>query len=548
MAINIPIISSFEDSGIKAAKAAFGNFKTAVADAEGGMGKFKAGAGVALDAVKANAANFALAAGAAIVGFAAQGIKAFQDLALEAGKFADATGLAVEDASRYMEVAGDLAIPVDAVEGAIGRLNKTIGADPGLVRDLGVDLVYLKDGSLDVNETFLNTIDRIKKIKDPAEKAKVAAQLLGKGWQSMSELIEMGADDLAKSLGNVSGAKVIDPKELKRAKDFRDTMDDFADTAQDLSIALGQFLIPILTDIIKLVDTMTSGIGDTWNYLQRKWDQTYFSTVWDEIGNTAEMVVDDIKEGFSDIWGMFSDKKEVIPVFAEDMRLAREDTDDFKAAIKQARLDEILPFNNAVDGMSTALMSADTAWKNLTGNINREVALDNAETDLRELEAAAAKAFGSGAQQDINDYERETLEYLTALQTISGTMDDISAKEIAFKFKMEGPAAAQEFARYLSRGAEYGGISEYDALTLAGISGSRANGGPVIGGSSYLVGEQGAEIFTPSTSGNITPNHAMGGGATITVNVNGGDPNSIVRALQQYVRQSGPVPVNTRAM
>jgi hypothetical protein len=39
-----------------------------------------------------------------------------------------------------------------------------------------------------------------------------------------------------------------------------------------------------------------------------------------------------------------------------------------------------------------------------------------------------------------------------------------------------------------------------------------------------------------------------GGGNTITVNVNGGDPNSIVRALQQYVRQSGPVPVNTRAM
>jgi hypothetical protein len=38
------------------------------------------------------------------------------------------------------------------------------------------------------------------------------------------------------------------------------------------------------------------------------------------------------------------------------------------------------------------------------------------------------------------------------------------------------------------------------------------------------------------------------GGNTITVNVNGGDPNSIVRALQQYVRQSGPVPVNTRAM
>ena len=269
MAINIPIITSLEDTGIKNAKAAFNDFKSAVSKAEGGMGKFKAGANVALDAVKANAGNLALAGGAALVGFAAQGIKAFQDLALSAGKFADATGLAVEDASRYMEVAGDLAIPVDAVEGAIGRLNKTIGADPDKVRDLGIDLVYLKDGSLDVNETFLNTIDRLKKIKDPAEKARVAAQLLGKGWQGMSELINLGADDLRKSLKDVSGAQVIDADELRKAKEFRDTMDDFGDKAKKLSIALGEFLVPIFVDILELVDGMLSGIGDTWNYLQK---------------------------------------------------------------------------------------------------------------------------------------------------------------------------------------------------------------------------------------------------------------------------------------
>jgi hypothetical protein len=552
MAINIPIITSLEDKGIRAAQAAFTNFKTSVAGAEGGMNKFKAGSTAALDAVKANAGNFAIAAGAALVGFAAQGIKAFQELALGAEKFSTATGLAIEDASRYMEVAGDIGIPIDAVSTAIGRLNKTIGADPDKVRDLGVDLVYLKDGSLDVNATFLNTIERIKGIKDPAEKAKVAAQLLGKGWQSMSTLIEMGADDLAESLGNVSGAKVIDPKELKRAKDFRDTMDDFGDTAQDLSIALGQFLIPILTDIIKLVDTMTSGIGDTWNYLQKKWDQTYFSTVWDEIGNTAGMVVDDIKEGFSDIWGMFSDKKEVIPVFAEDMRAAREDTEDFRDVIKQARLDAILPFTTAVDGMSTALMNADEAWKVLTDSLNEEVALDNLEADLIELKESAAKAFGSGAQADIDAYEQKVADFVARLALVAGGMDTISSKEILIRFKTQGEAAAIELARWIARGAEYGGLSAVDALNLAGISTNpvkpQALGGPVMGGTSYLVGEQGPELFTPSSAGNITPNHALGGGGTINITVTSADPNEVVRALQNYVRQSGPVPVNTRTM
>jgi len=48
---------------------------------------------------------------------------------------------------------------------------------------------------------------------------------------------------------------------------------------------------------------------------------------------------------------------------------------------------------------------------------------------------------------------------------------------------------------------------------------SRASGGPVQGGTSYLVGEKGPEIFTPGISGGITPNHALGGSTSIVVNV-----------------------------
>ena len=547
MAINIPILTEFSDSGIKAAKAAFGNFKTSVADAQGGMNKFKAGAGAALDAVKANAASFAMAGGAALVSFAAKGIKAFQELALGAEKFATSTGLAIQDASRYMEVAGDIGIPIDAVSTAIGRLNKTIGADPDKVRDLGVDLVYLADGSLDVNATFLNTIDLIKKIKDPTEKARVAALLLGKGWQSMSTLIEMGANDLSKALGNVSDSQVIDPAELKKAKEFRDTMDDFGDKAKDLSIALGQFLIPILTDIIKLVDVMTTGIGDTWNYLQKQWDKTYFASVWDDISDTAGMVVDDIKQGFSDIWGMFSDEKEVIPVFAEDMVLARQDTEDFKVAIKEARLNAILPFNSSLRDTQTALFDVDAAWKTLTDNLEQEVALDQAKIQLQELEAAAAKAFGSGTQADIDAYEQKALDFVTALSAIAGGIDTVSSKDILLRFKTQGPAAALALATFLANGSMDGDV--YDSFRLEGITDAlppKALGGPVMGGSSYLVGERGAEIFTPSTSGNITPNHAMGGGGTINITVTSADPNEVVRALQSYNRNVGKIPVSVQ--
>ena len=46
----------------------------------------------------------------------------------------------------------------------------------------------------------------------------------------------------------------------------------------------------------------------------------------------------------------------------------------------------------------------------------------------------------------------------------------------------------------------------------------RASGGPVKGGSPYVVGEKGPELFVPGSSGNIVPNHAMGG-ANVVVNV-----------------------------
>ena len=47
----------------------------------------------------------------------------------------------------------------------------------------------------------------------------------------------------------------------------------------------------------------------------------------------------------------------------------------------------------------------------------------------------------------------------------------------------------------------------------------RAAGGPVMGGGSYIVGERGPEMFSPGVSGMITPNHALGGGTNVVVNV-----------------------------
>ena len=70
MAITIPIISEFSDKGIASAQAGFNNLKSRIAEADGAMGKMKAGFGAAGDYIKANAASIATAAGGALATFA----------------------------------------------------------------------------------------------------------------------------------------------------------------------------------------------------------------------------------------------------------------------------------------------------------------------------------------------------------------------------------------------------------------------------------------------------------------------------------------------
>ena len=47
-----------------------------------------------------------------------------------------------------------------------------------------------------------------------------------------------------------------------------------------------------------------------------------------------------------------------------------------------------------------------------------------------------------------------------------------------------------------------------------------AKGGPVASGGTYLVGEEGPELFSPSSSGNIIPNDKLGGGRAINITLN----------------------------
>ncbi|WDR05556.1 hypothetical protein PSQ90_14955 [Devosia rhodophyticola] len=73
-------------------------------------------------------------------------------------------------------------------------------------------------------------------------------------------------------------------------------------------------------------------------------------------------------------------------------------------------------------------------------------------------------------------------------------------------------------------------------------SGHRATGGPVWAGGSFIVGDGGEEeVFTPKSSGTITPASKVGGG-NITIGPftisGGGDPMETARAVAREVESA----------
>ncbi len=116
--------------------------------------------------------------------------------------------------------------------------------------------------------------------------------------------------------------------------------------------------------------------------------------------------------------------------------------------------------------------------------------------------------------------------------------------------QMAAQLAAAAFLRILA-GLTTGGISTAFSGAAASnpfgalFGGFRASGGPVSSGNSYVVGEQGPELFIPKTSGTIIPNGGMStastpaGGGEITVNVVGKVMNNeIVLSNQRGQRRN----------
>lgn len=134
-----------------------------------------------------------------------------------------------------------------------------------------------------------------------------------------------------------------------------------------------------------------------------------------------------------------------------------------------------------------------------------------------------------------------------ALEATFGRVGDSIARELnraassgEFSFKRLFASIAADFVKSGVQtlfsaigGALPGGGGAGGGLALFG---ARAEGGPVVSGRSFLVGERGPEVFTPAVSGRI----GAGGGAQVSVTMNfagpaGADAEQSVRRLRGQI-------------
>jgi hypothetical protein len=152
-----------------------------------------------------------------------------------------------------------------------------------------------------------------------------------------------------------------------------------------------------------------------------------------------------------------------------------------------------------------------------------EVRHHKAVTDLYILRASVIAGLASTTGQALYDVGMVGFDTMKALMVAEATINAYVAASKAW-----------------AQGGIFGAVSA--GLVLAGAMANvykiqkmqppkREFGGPVAGGTPYMVGERGPELFTPNQSGNITSNEG-GGNKSVTFNVVANDTAGFDKLLQ----------------
>ena len=224
--------------------------------------------------------------------------------------------------------------------------------------------------------------------------------------------------------------------------------------------------------------------------------------------------------------------------------LAREnDLEAQKAIIYQGQVEMVANQRATQRELAELAAAADQRrFDALQQYVEKQYELNTAVQQQQALADGVANTLGQGMASAFDGLITGAENWGESLRQIAaGALQDIARQLIRIFIIEQAISAIKTFLTPFSastpRGAGGGQVGKYGTLGPNYGIPKRANGGPVMGGSPYLVGERGPELFVPGRTGMIVPSNQISSGVNVTVNVDAS--GSSVQGNDQQAGQLG---------
>lgn len=198
------------------------------------------------------AAGFKTAFGALGAAFSVGAIAAFAKSGIDAADalndMSQRLGVSVKDLASFKLAAQLADTSLEGVGKGIARLSRSIGEAEGGNKKLAETLQTLGISARDPKEAFFQLADATKRIQDPATRAALLNQVLGKSYQDLVPLLQQGGDALRKSAAESESFADAMARLAPNAGRFNDELDRMKQSTAGASAAILERLVPSLAD------------------------------------------------------------------------------------------------------------------------------------------------------------------------------------------------------------------------------------------------------------------------------------------------------------
>lgn len=206
----------------------------------------------------------AIGAGVGVVGIGAKLAKEAIQWDVAVKKLSGITGATAKETSELLAVANYMGVAMEDSAGAFAKFSKNVGAakekmevaraEGKLGTDIFSKLGYTLEDIKGKNtvEVFKMIQERLRGMKDGAEKTRVEMELFGRTGYQMHAMLNMSAEQMDKvaERAKAMGLIIDDDTAAKSAKLNRE-LKDLENTGKRLAVSIGHELVPVFNDYAK---------------------------------------------------------------------------------------------------------------------------------------------------------------------------------------------------------------------------------------------------------------------------------------------------------